>query len=141
MTVNEARLLRTDGFALQADVELSGRHLVVMDSFSPAGGTSQPGRIFDVQIGCFEIQAPSWEAFFDGNPENRKDLVHLDGWDYLGFGEVVAVNPMVIDFGIAKLRGGFATHDERCIGHFVAGRVKRLELAGRPEFPIGAVGG
>ncbi len=58
---------------------------------------------------------------------SRKDT---QGWKYEGYGEVVGVNPTVVDFGILTLSAGPPTHDKRCIGEFVRVLIDRLDLYG-----------
>lgn len=130
-----ARLIQTQGYALEAEIEYKKHPLTVMDAFSPPGQACRPGLIFEARFSCLEIEALSWEEFFRGNAKRRKDLQVLNGWDYTGRGEVVKVNPMVIDFGLFRLQGGYPTHDPRCIGDYVAGTVRCLSLHGLPERP------
>ena len=70
---------------------------------------------------------------FSGNPDHDKRLVHIDGWKYEGYGEIVSVDPTVIDFGIIQLEAGPNTHDQRCIGEYVMVIIDRLVLCAEIE--------
>src|SRR5262245_43370263 len=115
-----AVLIRTEGFALAADVEIDSHRLVVMDQFSPLGERAAAGQLLqNARLSADVFDLPSWEQMSSGNPERRKCLVHLTGWSYLGYGQVVRVNPMVVDFGMARLDVGPPIRDERWTGEFV----------------------
>jgi hypothetical protein len=126
-------LISTDGYALEAKINFGGRVFTVMDVFSPCESSAQPGHIFDAEISCMDIVSKSWEEMFSSNPDCIKDLVQIESWDYRGFGQIVEVNPMKIDFGVLVLEGGPSTHDTRCIGEYVGCTVERLQLSGTPE--------
>jgi SAM-dependent methyltransferase len=136
-----AVLVRTEGFALAADVEIDDHRLVVMDQFSPPGERAAAGPLQKARLSADEFDPLSWEEMSAGNPERRKRLVHLTGWSYLGYGQVVQVNPMVVDFGIARLEIGPHTRDERWIGEFVKIKIDRLSLFSSDQDPQGTRGG
>lgn len=134
--MNTVRLIHTNGYALECEVELNDTRFIAMDAFSPAGGSSKPGDILEPEISCLDIESPTWEAFFNGNPDKRKEVIRSDSWNYRGFGQVTAINPMIVDFGMLQLQGGPATHDERCIGAYVSGNIRRLQIFGKPQRPM-----
>ena len=121
-------LVRTEGWGLEAEVILEGQKLTVMDTFSPASQPAPPGQLENVQFVANEFTPQTWEEIFSGNPHRLKTLKQARGWRYEGYGEVIGVNPMRIDFGILTLQAGPHTHDERCVGEFVRLWIDRLDL-------------
>ena len=124
-----ALLIQTEGFALAAEVEINGHRLIVMDQFSPPGGKRGAGVLQDVRLSADEFAPLTWEAVFSGNPNAEKRLTHVTGWTYLGYGQVVQVDPMIVDFGFLQLEVGPRTHDRRCVGEFVKIKIDRLSLS------------
>jgi hypothetical protein len=127
----EVNLIKTEGYALEAQVEYAGTVLHVMDEFSPPGERSAPGSIRQAEFSYETFEALTWEETFSGNPRCRKELEHIAGWSYLGYGQIVSVDPVRIDFGILEMEDPLSTHDERCIGEFVCVKIDRLQLSGR----------
>ncbi len=63
-----SRLLSTEGFGLEAVIELDGQRLHVMDMFSPdSGDGATAGLEFDCVSSGF-LDDESWEQVFSGNP-------------------------------------------------------------------------
>ena len=61
-----------------------------------------------------------WDDIFSGNPKSEIKLEHLYGWTYKAYGQITQVDPVIIDCGIITIKDEIQTHDERCIGKYVA---------------------
>ena len=124
----DAVLIRSQGFALEAEIEVSGQRLCVMDSFSQPESPRSPGPLRGCRLTALERDGWSWEEAFSGNRNKEKRLEALDGWSYVGYGQIVAISPTIVDVGVARLEVGPVTHDERCIGEYVQVQIDRLEM-------------
>lgn len=91
--VMDALLIRTEGYALEAEIEVGGCRLCVMDGFSHYERPAPPGVLKRAQFSVLEVKQLSWEEVFSGNPSREKRLERLSGWSYSGYGEVVAISP------------------------------------------------
>jgi hypothetical protein len=127
-------LISTMGYALEAEISFRGIRLCVMDDFSDIDDPAHPGPLDDVSLTADEINALEWEEAFQGNPNREKKLVQVMGFHYRGLGQIVSINPTVVDLGVAFFELGPRTNDERCIGEFVAVNIDRLGLT--RSFPI-----
>ena len=123
-----AELIHTEGCGLEAEVVFADTKLTVMDAFSAPEKMHDPGPLEDIEFCANEFSDLSWEEIFQGNPTKEKKLVLLSGWSYLGYGEIVSINPTSVDFGIFTLEAGPRTNDARCIGEFVKLHIDRLDL-------------
>lgn len=125
-------LLETNGYALDAKVEVESQVLIVMDDISNPGGKHPLGLVRDVEIGYLTVNPNDWEATFSGNPDHLKTLLHCERWNYLGYGQIVKINPVMIDFGIFTLQyDDLRTSDERCVGEYVVVKIDRLSISKR----------
>jgi hypothetical protein len=121
-----AKLLETQGYALEAIIEIDNRQLHVMDDMSPPGGSADPGSEFDIELSPLCLGEEGWDQVFCGNPDKKMDIERLEGWEYIAFGKIIQLNPVVIDCGILTLENEIHTHDERCMGEYVAMKITRL---------------
>ena len=124
-------VIETDGLGMEARVRVDGVELVVMDDF-----TFLPSDAIDLEhpeFGYLEDDSrdSTWEAMFSGNPQREKRLKRLQGWEYDGFGQVVSIKPVVVDFGVLELEIGDFTNDERCVGQWIKVPIARLDLTFR----------
>ena len=126
-------LLKTEGEYLLAEVRVNGEVLGVMDEFSPITAEQwQHGTFgFGALVAEDDGDASWWKATFEGNPERWKRLVRIGDWSYDGYGRVVAIHPVRVDFGLLTLDVGDWTNDTRCIGEYVFVRIDRLDLTVR----------
>lgn len=121
------KVLKTDGLGLEALIEINGIKLTVMDSFShfpqeyTSNGTPEFSYIVDENL--------TWEETFKGNKNKEKKLEQLKGWSYHGYGQILSLNPTIVDFGILKLDIGYLTNDDRVIGESVKVKIGRLDLS------------
>lgn len=122
-------LISTEGPWLEASISTPFGILSAMDEFSiDERSTPGIGDDFDVEISASLLDDDeSWETIFSGNPERRKALDHIDGWSYRAFGEVIAIDPVVVDCGMIQIPEVFHSNDSRVIGEFVAFTITRLD--------------
>ena len=92
-----------------------------LDDFSP-------GEVVDVCFTCIDGGCGTWEERFNRNTSHTKSLVYTGKWSYDGFGQIVALGPVVGDFGDIRLELGDFTHDTRCIGENIYERIDRLDI-------------
>jgi len=125
--VNKVRavFVSTEGDYLEAVVEVSGERLHVMDEFG--GSSMSPGQRIEIKLHAQVWDPGEWDEIFRSNPEKKKTLVWLEGWRYLAFGQIVAVNPVICDCGLIETVGPIRTHDPRCIGEYVCFKIQRID--------------
>ena len=121
----EAIFVSTEGEYLEAVVEVSGERLHVMDEFG--GSSMSAGQRIEIELEAQLWDPGEWDEIFRSNPEKKKALVRLEGWRYLAFGQIVAVNPLVCDCGLIRAEGPIRTHDPRCIGEYVGFKIQRID--------------
>lgn len=121
-------LISTDGLWLEAALRTPEGILHVMDEFS-IDEHSAPGisTEFEVELSAQLDEDESWESIFTGNPDCRKMLERISGWRYRAFGEVLSINPVVVDCAVMQISDVFHSNDPRVIGSFVAFTVTRLD--------------
>jgi hypothetical protein len=121
------KFIETEGFALQAKVEVNGKIFAVMDEISFPDRAVKPNSIYEAEFTAMCIGNETWEEIFNGNPEKKKCLEQIEGWKYKAFGEITGVNPIIIDCGIITIEDDVInTHDERCMGEFISFEISRL---------------
>jgi hypothetical protein len=76
-------------------------------------------------------EAFDWESAAAGNRSQRMLLEPVRGWRYAGFGQVLQVMPVVIDFGLLRMEDANWTNDEKLVGRFVRVSIDRLSLRRR----------
>ena len=123
------KFIKTEGMALQAKIEINGKKFTVMDEISLQDKAVKPNSICEVEFTTMCIGNESWEEIFNGNPEKKKYLEQIEGWKYKAFGEIIQVDPVIIDCGIIKIKDDVVnTHDKRCVGEFVSFEISRLGI-------------
>ncbi|TCI04397.1 hypothetical protein EZV61_00005 [Corallincola luteus] len=120
----KAEFVSTEGDYLQAELNIDGQTLYVMDEFG--GDCLKPGQEIDVELMNSCADDLDWDAVFSANLEKRTALQHISGWSYFALGRVTSINPLMCDCGVVELEGPFSTNDTRCIGEYVGFRVTRL---------------
>jgi hypothetical protein len=130
----------TDGRGQRAEVWVKGNLLTVCDSLSEPGEKCRPGPLERVRFSYMSAGGMSWEQAAQANRARRKRLEPLRGWTYAGYGRVVSVMPVVIDFGLISMEDPNWTTDESLVGCYVKVAIDRLEIsrAPRPDWPEGA---
>ncbi|QIF01783.1 hypothetical protein [Roseimicrobium sp. ORNL1] len=125
----KATLIKTDGPWLEAEIAIGTERFIVMDVFSPDDRPARPaGSEFYIELSVGMLnEEESWEFFFASNPEQKKCLEHLDGWRYRAYGEILSINPAVVDCGLLQVEDVFDFRDSRVIGEFVSFTIDRLD--------------
>ena len=129
----EVRLESTDGPARAAEVWVDGTLLVVMDEYTRPGEQLPPGLLADVKFTYMTEEGFSWDQAIGGNRAERRLIEQVRGWRYVGYGRVVQIMPVVIDFGLLTMEDANWTNDEDLIGRFVRVPIDRLSITRRME--------
>ncbi len=84
----------------------------------------------EVEIEFNALDYPvSWEVVFS---ENKGQKLVLEATPekcaYHGYGKILALSPLIADFGDIKLSIGDWTHDERVIGEYIYWKIDRLDI-------------
>lgn len=114
---------------MEASISTPYGTLSVMDEFT-IDERSAPaiGDEFDVELSASLLDdGEAWEVMFAGNPDKRKVLERVGGWSYRAFGEVVSIDPVVVDCGMIQIPDVFHSNDSRVIGEFIAFTITRLD--------------
>ena len=99
-----------------------------MDEFTiDARFAPKPHEDFEVELCAFTDEQLSWEAMFAGNPNRTKGIEPLEGWTYRAFGEIVSIQPVIVDCGILSVPDVLRTNDPRVVGEFIAFTITRLD--------------
>jgi hypothetical protein len=93
-------VIRTEGRAGEAEVEIDGHRLTVVDAFSRVGEPEQPGPMANPKLEVVTI-APLSETH--PGPARAKRLERQWGWRYLGHGEIISTRPIRADLGALTL--------------------------------------
>ncbi|MGB2823359.1 MAG: hypothetical protein WBF17_20420 [Phycisphaerae bacterium] len=129
----EVRLESTDGPGRTAEVWVDGTLFVVMDEYSRAGDVPSPGLLSDVKFTYMTEEGLSWDQAIRGNRTGRRLIEQVRGWRYVGYGRVVQIMPVAIDFGLLTMEDANWTNDEDLIGRFVRVPIDRLSITRRIE--------
>lgn len=97
----EAIFKSTEGDYSEAIIEINGFNFKVMDVFG--GYNLKAGDTVDVEIepGLYSDEQ-EWDDYFSGNPDKKREIVHLGGWKYHVLGMVYSINPVIVDAGICS---------------------------------------
>ena len=135
----EVRLETTEGLARQAEVWVDGTLLTVMDEYSRPGQQLSPGKLEDVKFTYVTDGGLSWNEAVAGNRAKRMLLEPVRGWRYVGYGRVVQIMPVIIDFALVVMEDANWTNDEKLVGKFVEVPIDRLSIArrGDDDWPAG----
>lgn len=125
----ETRLENTAGLGRRAEVWVDEQLLVVCDGISVRGQRRPPGLLGDVRFTYVSEEGFRWEDACLGNPGRKKSLAPVREWSYIGYGQVVSIMPVVIDFGVLKMEDANWTNDNRLVGRFVQVKIDRLEIS------------
>jgi len=127
----------TGGLGREAEVWVDGQLLTVCDGISPAGRRLRPGPLEGVRLAYLTAEGFSWEQAAQGNRARKRALEPEHGWRYVGYGCVVEILPVLVDYGLLTMEDANWTTDERLVGRFVRVPIDRLEIvpAHEPDFP------
>ena len=91
----------------------------MFDQFCPADRPRIPGAVADPHFHVVTCEPASWERAFARNPGNETRIEPLIGWRHLGFGRIVAIDPIRLDLGILMLE--LDLPDELLVDYALAG--------------------
>ncbi len=124
----EARLESTKGLARQAEVWVGGTLFVVMDEYGRPGEDLEPGVLEHVKFVYLTDEGFTWADAMGGNRAERRLVEHVQGWRYVGYGRVIQIMPVVIDFGLLQMEDANWTNDEGLVGRYVRIPIDRLSI-------------
>ena len=124
----EVRMEHTEGFARKAEVLLDNESLIVCDGVSTPEMRCGPGVIGNVKFSYPSLEGFQWSQAIKDNPSNRVRLEHIRGWSYMGFGRVLSIMPVTIDYGMIQLEDPNWSDDEALAGKYVKVMIDRLDL-------------
>jgi hypothetical protein len=116
------------GRGRQAEVWVDGNLLTVCDNVSGAEGRCPPGPLEQVRFSYMSVECPNWSDAIRANRSKRRRLERVGGWSYTGYGQIISVMPVVIDFGLLCMEDPHWTTDEELVGSYVKVAIDRLEI-------------
>ena len=123
----KAKLLSTEGTYLEAIVEINGREYRVMDELTlDVESMPKVGEAFEFEFSNMLDEDETWESIFQGNPEKKKCLEHIQGWRYRAYGEIISIDPIKVDCGVLIEEDVVNTHDPKVVGEYIAFTISRL---------------
>ncbi|PXA04019.1 hypothetical protein DDZ13_08210 [Coraliomargarita sinensis] len=124
----KARFIASEGPWLEATLEVGSTILKVMDELTIDDRYSpEINQEIEVELSMLLDDDESWDDIFRGNPEKKKTIENIEGWSYRAFGEVISINPVVVDCGLIKVHDVVHANDERVIGEHVGFTITRLD--------------
>ena len=80
----------------------------------------------DIEFSLLFDNEDKWENIFLENPDNKIGLEHMSGWTYRAYGNVVSINPVVVDCGLFQVEDVIDSNDPKIIGASVIFTINRL---------------
>jgi hypothetical protein len=124
----EVRMEQTAGLGHLAEVWVDGHSLTVCDSVSTAIARCQPGVLENVTFRYVTDEGFAWSDAILGNPGRRTDLCPVRGWGYVGYGQIMQVMPVVVNFGLLTMEDANWSTDEKLVGRYVKVSIDRLDI-------------
>jgi len=124
------RLIRTSGRGNEAEVEIEGQRLRVLDALSPSDAALAPGELDEAALEVVTIGALT-EAIDDGR-EHLPGFERQQGWRYRAIGEIVSREPLAVDFGSVAIELALAPRDDWQPGTKLAVAIDRILLVPTP---------
>jgi len=133
----EIRMEHTEGLGRLAEVWVDGTLLNVCDGLSRPGRPAGPGPLDDARFQYVSQQGFSLAQAVIADRSRKKYLDPVRQWTYVGYGQVVSIMPVVVDFGLLRMEDANWTTDESLVGQYVAVPIDRLEIApsNEPDWP------
>lgn len=130
----------TSGLGREAEVWVDGTLLRVCDAVSPPGGRCPPGVLENVKFTYMTASGFTWAQAARGNPGRKRQIEPVRRWAYVGYGQVLQVMPVLVDFGLLTMEDANWTSDEDLVGRYVRVQIDRLEIAraDSPDWPAEA---
>ena len=122
----KAIFVKTQGEYLEAEIEVDGHRLVVMDHFSTQSLKAGDEINLELSVGLY-CDDEAWDIVFTGNPNAKVGLEQISGWEYKAYGVVQSVNPVRVNVGMLECEAMISSNDERIIGEHVSFSIKRLD--------------
>ena len=70
-----------------------------------------------------------WSVVFSENKLKRKKLVKENDYcSYQAYGQILSINPTIVDFGDIVMEIGLHTNDENVIGDYIYWMIARLDV-------------
>jgi hypothetical protein len=123
----EVVLLKTEGRAGVAEVEIAGCRLSVVDQVSRADVPALPGPVSNPRLEVVTIDRLTARMAGDRAPEER--LVHERGWRYRACGEVISIDPPQVDLGPFSVNLDLPVGEDWAIGDLAAIAIDRIILS------------
>lgn len=124
----DVRLESTEGFGGAAEVWVGGTLLCVMDAYSAPGVPATPGVLPDASFSYLSNERVAWDEAVVANKQRRMGLDPVRAWRYVGFGRVLDVMPVTIDFDVLTMEDPNWSNDDSLIGRYVCVPIDRLTM-------------
>ena len=137
----EIRMEHTKGLGRAASVWLRGDLLTVCDAVSTQHKPCPPGPLEGVKFSYVAAdEGFSWDLAVRANASQKRRIEPVGRFSYTGYGQVVQVMPVVIDFGLMSMEDPNWTTDESLVGMYVRIDIDRLEIVPdvQPDWPENA---
>jgi hypothetical protein len=131
----EVRLESTEGFGGSAEVWVGGTLLCVMDQYSEPHRAATPGLLPDARFLYLSNERVAWEEAAAGNKQRRQGLDPAGSWRYVGYGRIVDVMPVLIDFDVLTMEDPNWSNDNTLIGRYVSVPIDRLTMTKGEALP------
>ena len=88
------------------------------------------GKSYRVEFDFLEGIDIEWEVMFSENKHKVKDLIIKSNstWSYSAYGQILSINPIIVDCGIAEFDLGYFSRDEQLIGEYIFFYIARLYI-------------
>ncbi len=133
----EVRLEYTEGLGKLAEISVDGHDMFVCDGVSTREHKCPPGLLENVKFHYVTYEEFAWDEVLRGNPSRKKMIEHVRKWSYMGYGRILSVTPVVIDFSLLTMESPIWSSDEALVGRYVRVSIDRLEMsfAIAPDYP------
>ena len=125
----EVRMEITEGLGKLAEVWVDGHSLFVCDNVSTPQKLCRPGVVRNAAFRYVSREAFGWDQAVAENAGRKRILQHQHHWSYVGYGRVVQIMPVRIDFGLLCMEDANWTTVESLVDEFVRVAIDRLEIA------------
>ncbi len=130
------RLIHTQGRGLEAEVEIEGERLRVLDALSPVEEPRAPG---DLEGAFLEVEAIEALTQLVADPGAQALGFEPErGWRYRATGEIISREPLVVDFGVLRLELAMGARESWKPGDRLAVAVDRIRLVKSARQKAGA---
>ncbi|MBN1184642.1 MAG: hypothetical protein JXB49_20280 [Bacteroidales bacterium] len=127
----KTQIINTDWFLgldpPEGSVTFKGKNGGLIDAFS-YGENFTIGEIIDIALSSISADV-DLKYILSENKEKQILLVRSNNdWEYEGYGRIISIDPVIIDFGEFELDTGSWTDDKGIIGEYVYWKINRLDL-------------